>query len=69
MVNKNKISTKLTAQNLNFLKRIAVNRIKSDMEIEMITPSNALVLIENYFKLNNDEYIDMINMENDNNGH
>lgn len=66
---KNKISTKLTDENLTFLKRIALNRIKAEVATEIITPSNVIALIEKYFKLNNDEYLDMINLENEENGH
>jgi len=59
----NKISIKMTEENLNFLKRIAVNRIKADIETGLMTPSQSLTLIEKYFKLDNDGYVDMINLE------
>ena len=60
---KSKTSVKLTNENINFLKRISINRIKTDVSIKSITPSNALFLIERYFKLNNEEYLELINME------
>lgn len=63
---KSKISVKLTNENINFLKRISINRIKADVETETITPSKALSLIEKYFKLNNNEYLELINMEEQN---
>jgi len=65
---KNKISIKMTEENLNFLKRIAVNRIKADIETGLMTPSQSLTLIEKYFKLDNDGYVDMINLEDKKNG-
>ena len=60
---KSKTSVKLTNENINFLKRISINRIKTDVSTESITPSNTLFLIERYFKLNNEEYLELINME------
>ena len=60
---KSKTSVKLTDENIIFLKRVSINRIKADIESEIITPSKVLTLIETYFKLNNDEYLELINME------
>jgi len=58
-----KTSTKLSDFGKLFLNKIAINRIKADMEIKLITPSDALDIIVKYFKSNNDEYTEMIHTE------
>lgn len=58
-----KTSVKLTDENISFLKRISINRIKADIESEIITPSTSLALVERYFKLKNEEYLELIHME------
>jgi len=60
---KAKISTKLSEPNINFLKKLAINRIKADMEETIVSPSAALEVIVNYFKNNHDRYLEMIQTE------
>lgn len=60
---KDKMSVKLSDENINFLNKVGINRIKTDMETKIITPSDALLLIEKYFKLKNNSYLELIHME------
>lgn len=62
---KNKMSVKLSDENINFLNKISINCIKSDTETKILTPSQALDRLERYNKSDNDSYIDMIRMENE----
>ena len=60
------ISTKLSEVNRNFLKKLVSNLRKAERLDEMMgySYSDALELIVNYFKMNNDLYVEMIqNME------
>lgn len=56
-------SVKLSNEGQLFLRRLAANRVKADMELRTITPSASLDAIVKYFKSNNDEYKDMIHTE------
>ncbi len=58
-----KLSVKISDEGNNFLKKIAINRIKADIETKLITPSDALDLIAKYFKTNNEKYLEMIHTE------
>ena len=57
-----KSSVKFSEGNLSFLRRIGVNEAFANGKEKVLTPSKALDLIEKYFKLNNDEYKEMIEM-------
>jgi len=58
-----KTSTKLSQENKNFLGRIGINRAFALGESKVITFSESIDLLERYFKLKNDEYKDMVQME------
>ena len=55
-----KISIKFSEDNLSFLRRICINEAYANSKEKAMTPSKALDLIEKYFKSNNDEYKEMI---------
>ena len=58
-----KTSIKFTDNNLSFLRRVSNNEaFANDNSKKPMTPSKALDLIEKYFKLNNEEYKEMIEM-------
>jgi len=57
-----KMSTKLSQENKDFLGRIGINRAFATSSPKQIPYSKALDLIERYFKLNNNEYKEMIKM-------
>lgn len=58
-----KMSTKLSQENKDFLGRIGINRAFALGSPKQNTFSEDLDLLERYFKLNNDEYKDMVQME------
>jgi len=58
-----KMSTKLSQENKDFLGRIGINRAFALSSPKQISLSEALDLVERYFKLNNDEYKEMVHME------
>lgn len=59
----NSTPTRLSDDNLNFLKRCNTNRIKVGSETKTISYSKLLDIIEKYFKDNNDEYLNFIKWE------
>lgn len=59
---KSKISMKFSEANLSFLRRAAINDAFANKKEKPMTTSKTLDLIEKYFKLNNNEYSDMIAM-------
>jgi len=63
---KNNVSMKLPVEFWNFLRRLKANRIRADKEEDIISHIDACMLLVKYFKLNNDTYIDLVNMERDN---
>jgi len=58
-----KMSTKLSQENKDFLGRIGINRAFAIGSPKQITFSQSIDLLERYFKLNNNEYRDMVQME------
>lgn len=54
----NKESIKISSKAKEFLKQMKVNRIKLDLE--PINYSEGLEIIANYFKNNNDRYLEML---------
>jgi hypothetical protein len=59
----NKTSIKVGEKSLNFLRRIRVNRIKADMDLNRKKPlsyDEMLMIMEKYFKENNDSYLGLI---------
>lgn len=60
----NPTPVKLTKDGIDFLRRLATNRIRAETdEAPGVYPYEALELIEKYFKLNNDRYLELIKME------
>ena len=57
-----KVSIKFSETNLSFLRRVGINEAFANGKEKALIPSRALDLIEKYFKLNNDEYKEMIKM-------
>ena len=63
----NNTAQKLDSDVIEFLDRFRVNRIKQDMETKYISYNRLIKIMVNYFKLNNDEYINLVKlMENKN---
>jgi len=58
-----KISTKLSEEGQNFLKRLRNNRRKVGVDQEDLAYWQLIENIEKFFKLNNDAYIELVNME------
>lgn len=46
-----------------FIEKFGVNRIKSDIDSKMLPLCKLPDIIVNYFKLNNDRYLEIVNME------
>lgn len=59
---KNKTSTKMSDENLLFWKNLNRNLIKTDKIDEAKTPSDLQEGIVNYFKLNNNRYLELIEL-------
>jgi hypothetical protein len=57
-------TTKLTNEGLNFLKKMQVNRIKKGVTEEMETIPQMMDLVVKFFKLNNDIYLTMLEVDN-----
>lgn len=60
-MSENKIPIKVTKKGKAFLKNIQINRIKLDLET--LTYPQCVDRIANYFKANNDRYLEMIKEE------
>jgi hypothetical protein len=58
----NKMSIKVSPKAKEFLKQILINRIKID-KTPLNSLSDGLELIQKYFKLNNTEYLKMLQEE------
>lgn len=58
----NLISIKVNNQGTAFLKKLKLNRIKVGKE-EDLSYHKLFDLIVNYFKLNNEDYLKLLNME------
>ncbi len=56
-------SVKLSNDGKVFLRRLASNRVKADMELQTLGLSGSFDIVVKYFKSNNDEYTDMIHTE------
>jgi len=62
-MNNDKKSMKFSDVFYNFIEKYGANRIKADMELQT-RPTHALAdIIVKYFKLNNDRYLELVNME------
>ena len=60
---KNFCTVKVTDDTLEFLKKIPMNRVRINLEEEkLISITESLSLIERYFKLNNNRYMELIKM-------
>lgn len=57
-----KTSTKMSDSNIEFWKRLMVNSIKTDKISEILSYSDTQEIIVNYFKLNNDRYLELISL-------
>ncbi len=54
---------RLSPDFIPFLEKAQLNRIKSDIDKKTIGNPRMSSLIVKYFKLNNDRYLELINME------
>ena len=54
---------RLSVDNVKFLRKLNVNRIKADMSNEIESNSYMMDLIVKYFKVNNDKYLELVKME------
>ena len=65
-MNKRSNSIRLRESTLEFSEKLQSNRVKLDVDKRSIGNPQAFKLIETYFKLNNDRYLELVNMENTN---
>ena len=63
---KNKRSLRVSDAFYNFILKFGANRVKADMELETLGKCDLPDLIVKYFKLNNDRYLELVKMENNN---
>jgi len=63
---KNKISLRVSKDFYNFVLKFGANRVKADMELQTLSLCELPDIIVKYFKLNNDKYLDLVNMETNN---
>lgn len=59
---KQKLSVKMSEENINFWKNLNVNCIKTDNLKEIISYSDLQTSVVKYFKLNNDKYLELIEL-------
>lgn len=59
---KTPIPIKMSDANRSFLNRLAINEAYANKKERSMTYTQSLSLIEKYFKLNNDAYVEMISM-------
>jgi len=59
----NRYSIKLSQEGISFLKRLKTNRRKADIDEQDASYWRLIELIAKYFKLNNQEYLDLVKME------
>jgi len=57
---KQKISVKMSEENITFWKNLNVNCIKTDNLKEMVSYSDLQSSVVKYFKLNNDKYLELV---------
>jgi phosphoribosylaminoimidazole (AIR) synthetase len=57
-----KISVKVSESGLSFLQKLKTNRRKADIDKEDLAYWKLIEVIAKYFKLNNDEYLKVVNM-------
>lgn len=60
-----KTSLKLSQEGIDFLKKLRVNRIKTDIDEEGLSYWRLLELIAKYFKSNNERYLELVNTKED----
>lgn len=56
-------SEKLSMKTIDFLKNFKRNRIKTDTDPLPLSYNKLMDIIVNYFKLNNDRYLELVQME------
>jgi len=59
---KAKISVKMSEENIKFWKNLNVNCIKTDKIKDIVSYSDLQDTIVNYFKLNNDRYLELVEL-------
>lgn len=59
----NGTSIRLSNEFREFLKRMKYNRIKADVDNDILSAMDAADILVKYFKLNNDRYLELVNME------
>jgi len=57
---KQKISVKMSEENITFWKNLNVNCIKTDNLKEIVSYSDLQSSVVKYFKLNNDKYLELV---------
>jgi hypothetical protein len=62
----NNSSTRLSDEFKAFLKKLQFNRIKADVDDGILSSVATANLLVKYFKLNNDRYLELVQMEKDN---
>lgn len=59
-----KTSVKISDNGFNFLKKLNLNRIRTETTDTFLSYSDLIELIAKYFKLNNDRYLELLEMRN-----
>jgi len=62
-----KTSIKVSTQAIIFLKNLSKNRIKTDVDNEGLSYWKLFDLIVKYFKNNNEQYLDLVKLKENNN--
>ena len=58
-----KVSQKLSDKGTEFLNRFGANRVIIKMENRALSYADLVEIIANYFKQDNDRYLELVNME------
>lgn len=58
-----KTSVKISDNGFNFLKKLNLNRIKTGTSDNFLSYSDLIELIAKYFKLNNDRYLELLEVK------
>ena len=59
----NYLNVRMSNAGIEFLKRFRINRLKQEIDKDVLSNAVLFDLIVKYFKNNNDEYLKIVNME------
>jgi len=61
---KSKVPIKISENGIEFLKKLRLNRIKADIDLDPLYYYELIEVIVKYFKLNNDKYLELVKQKN-----